>query len=67
MYIMKELKVFFKEMFTLVKCRSLNRSSVKCLIFYLFSSLLGKLIKDYESREEYYEFLSEYYAEDGKF
>ena len=54
-------------MFTLVKCRSLNRSSVKCLIFYLFSSLLGKLIKDSESREEYYEFLSEYYAEDGKF
>lgn len=64
---MKELKIFFKELFTLVKCRSLNISSVKCLIFYLISSLIGKLIKDSESKEEYYEFLSEYHAEDGKF
>lgn len=60
-------KVFFKELFNLVKCNTLTKETLKCLLFYLFTSLTGSLIKDLEAQEEFYELCSEIYSQDGLF
>jgi hypothetical protein len=40
---------------------------VKCFLFYRGARLLGSLIKDTASQEEFYELCSELWAQDGLF
>lgn len=52
-YIRKELIAMFKRL--------------KCFLFYRGMRLFGRLIKDTAAKEEFYEFCSELWAEDGLF
>lgn len=40
---------------------------LKCFLFYRGMRLFGRLIKDTAAKEEFYEFCSELWAEDGLF
>ena len=40
---------------------------LKCLLFYKGAALLGRLIRDTEAQEEFYELCSELWAQDGLF
>ena len=40
---------------------------LRCYLFYKAMCLCGRLIRDTEAKEEFYEFCSELWAQDGLF
>lgn len=61
------LKDLLKGLKELREGGKINRQQVKCLMFYVLAKRIGKMIKDEEAKEEYFETVSDIWGQDGLF